>query len=235
MAVWSSASGGELESSEASAMRSCFLETPAGGNAGKGVSPRADWPTACRAAACPPRPGEGGGMLLPRSCVSAVGRLLGQSTAPVKRSANEATGEVDCKLSSAEEGRPLLDVADSDCLSARASMSSVAKSKMASVPKLATRNPRPGGICDPRNGSKFFGWIVSETETPGGTACNPRANPMANAATPAQIKRDPGRIRVPPSRPSVSAACSFAPRTPRPPITGRKKQSNYGKESSWGD
>ena len=57
---------------------------------------------------------------------------------------------------------------------------------------------------------------------------------MASAAIPAEIARDPERINTPPSRPSGFATCSFAPRTRRPPIAGRKKQSNYGKEWSGG-
>jgi len=80
-----------------------------------------------------------------RSCVSADGRLLGQSTAPAKRSSNEAARD-SIATPSADEARPVVEVASADCLS----LSSLANAKTAWVSRLATRNLRLSGICDPR-------------------------------------------------------------------------------------
>ena len=120
----------------------------------------------------------------------------------------------------------------------RQSLSPGPDGKTASVSKLATRNPRLYWLCDPGEAqetkieSKFLGWIVSESETAGGTARNPMPNPMASAAIPAEIKRDGGRSHAPTPRPSGLAMCSLTPRTRIPRLRRANKQSNCGKEWS---
>jgi hypothetical protein len=131
----------------------------------------------------------GRGKLFARSVFVVLARALpGETSAPAERTSRAA------KKRSAKEMWDLAEAGGADA--------SATESKPTPVSKLATRTPELSGICDPEGRRKPFGWADSEIEIRAGKVSspasawptqsvphNPAPNPIASAATPAQIAR----------------------------------------------